>query len=107
MADSAGQVLNVKTVQVSGKITLNGAEPKPGTGCTTTQNPTAVRARVLLSDASRGHNIEVRILCKDPGYAFSTPLFPGTYEVRVRGEGWPGQDLPSNSYRAVSRIVIP
>ncbi|MHB8873235.1 MAG: hypothetical protein ACYC8T_06065, partial [Myxococcaceae bacterium] len=99
----SNQVFDVKTFVVSGRVTLNGATPaNVGTNCT--NYPNDVKASVVFTDSSKGYSVTADILCSSAAFAFSTQLFPGTYEVRVRGSSY--SNLPSASYQAATGYVV-
>ena len=103
-ADKSGLLLDVKTVQVSGKITLNGAAPTPtATYCPT--NPTAVTGHVRLIEATKGYTYSLNTLCKDAGFGFSGTIFPGTYQVTVDGQNT-YSDIPDPSFIARTGVLI-
>ncbi|MHB8875748.1 MAG: hypothetical protein ACYC8T_18840, partial [Myxococcaceae bacterium] len=96
-------VLDVKTFTVSGRVTLNGAAPaNVTTNCT--NYPNDVKASVLFTDSSRGYSVTADVLCSSATFAFSTQLYPGTYEVRVRGSSY--SNVPSASYQVATGYVV-
>ncbi len=91
-----GQVFDVKTVAFTGTLTLNGMTPNDiGTECLT--HPTDIKATVELTDKAKGHSITASIPCSSANYAFATPLFPGTWDVRVKGTN--RTDLPQAGFQ--------
>jgi hypothetical protein len=91
-------------VQLSGKITLNGAAPTPtATYCPT--NPTGVTGHVRLFEATKGYSYSLNTLCKDAGFGFSGTIFPGTYQITVDGQNT-YSDIPDPSFIARTGILI-
>ncbi|MFO0655567.1 MAG: hypothetical protein U0787_10865 [Polyangia bacterium] len=81
-----GLVFDLKTVRVSGAITLNGAAPATATAnCSTTQNAGYYKARVTFTETTNGYTFYADSLCKDAGYTFAQDIYPGTYKVTVQG----------------------
>ena len=109
-ADTNGLVLDVKTVQVSGKVTLNGATPMLGTLCPA--NPTLNTSVVRFTENTKGYVIDLGSLCADSTFSFSGQVYAGTYAIRVSN---PNDDRFSNlpvtstsvSYKAVTSLQIP
>lgn len=109
-ADTSGVVLDVKTVPLAGRITLNGAPPVRGTGCLTT--PSISGAVAVFSDEAQGYTITLPSPCSSADFSFSGPVLPGTYRVTVQN---PGTETLSNippsaykgSYQALSQLRIP
>src|SRR5207237_1031961 len=92
-----GLVLDVKTVKVSGTITLNGAASTTGTSCP--GSPTDYKARVSFHEVNHGYDFEQYVLCKDSGFDFQGVIFPGTYSVSVYGGHYSGfSNLPFQDY---------
>jgi hypothetical protein len=96
--------VDVKTVPVSGTVTLNGAAPADGPGCT--GNPMGQKALVVFTDVGRGQEISLPIPCSPAGYAFSGALFPGSYRVTVAAPNAALSNLPA-SYVAIPRLLVP
>lgn len=98
-----GQVFDVKTVAMSGTVTLNGMPPNDiGTECLT--HPNDVKATVTFTDAAKGHTIVANIPCSSANYAFATALFPGTYDVRVKGTN--RVDLPQSGFQVFAAKAV-
>ena len=105
-ANLANQIFDVRTIPVSGTVTLNGMTPTPlGTYCA--GSPSQPRAYVVFSDDDRGYTVTADILCSSTMDTFSTVLFPGTYEVRVYGRGNNASPLPTTQYLAAGGLVVP
>ena len=110
-ADMAGLNLDVKTVTVSGKVTLNGATPKVGSVCP--GNPTLSTSSIQFTEKTAGYIITLATYCNDNTFSYSGQLYPGTYTVRVNNPNGtnysniPGTPSNSLSYVAVAQIQIP
>ena len=110
-ANTAGADLNVSTVAVSGKVTLNSTTPTIGTNCA--GNPNINTAVIEFSEKKLGYVLYLGTYCKDNMYSYSGSLYPGTYSVRVNnpnGNGYsniPSASSNSQSFIAVSQILIP
>jgi hypothetical protein len=76
-------VVDVKTITLSGTVTLDGKVPTTGT-CA---SPTDVKARILLGDAARHLQQNIDIPCSATDYAFSGSVLPGTYSLWLEGLG--------------------
>jgi hypothetical protein len=103
-ADKSGVVLDVKLVQISGKVTLNGAAPKLDMTCP--GNPTGVTAHVRLTEMTKGYSFTFDTLCKDSGFGFSGTIYPGTYQAVVDGNRTLS-DVPVGTFVAISAIALP
>jgi hypothetical protein len=106
-ADVSGKTFDVKTVQLGGKATMNGADPANGGDCTS--RPSATKATVQLTDAARGYSFTLPMLCGDSGFAFSGAIFPGTYRVTVQGNSYSGlrfSNLPLASYLTDAALAV-
>jgi hypothetical protein len=100
--DNAGQcisgdpnslVLDVKTLKLSGTVTVNSRVPALKPAC----SATTVEAIVHLEDLGRGHSFDIPVLCSSSGAAFDAVVFPGDYTVTVTGD--PSlSELPSQAY---------
>ena len=107
----AGLVLDVKTVQVSGTVTLNGAAPLPAPFCSSVSNPDSAKARVTLTETTKGYTFVAVMRCKDANFNFSTAVYPGTYKMEVASyrvdstTTW--SNLPDVPYLAVRQMQIP
>ena len=94
--------LDVKTVSVDGKVTLDGRNPI-GASCSAT-NP---RGRVVLTDTQNPAAVFTLDLegCQAGTEAtFSGVVFPGTYRAVVRGVA---SDLPKADFVANAALAIP
>ncbi len=106
-ADKTGLSYDLKTVQLSGQVTLNGAAPANGPDCASF--PAAEKARVELIEITQGYYFRLPMSCTDTGFAFSGPVYPGTYRVSVKGlseNGFHLSNLPLDAYVAESALVI-
>ncbi len=80
-APVSGLAYDVKTYPVSGVVTMNGATPL-ATSCSYPSHG----ATVTLHDAAQGYTFSLNATCPSSGqWAFSGPVYPGTYEVTVSG----------------------
>jgi hypothetical protein len=104
--DLAGQVYDLKTVNVSGKVTLNGADPVPTTSCSTTSNPDDAKVELTFTDAKQGYSFSYSILCRDSGFNFAGMLYPGTYEVRVKRGYYVRSNVPTAAYLVNAALVV-
>lgn len=86
-ADQAHLVLDVKTVNIAGKVTLNGALPV--STCSS-----ASPATVNLQETTYGYNLNIPVPC-GTGFAWSGVVYPGTYKVAVLGNSY--ANLPQGS----------
>ena len=105
--DLTGKTLNVKTVQLSGKVTHNAADAQNSFGCRS--NPGADKAQVTLSDATSGARFTLPMSCSDSDFTFTGKLYPGTYRLSVEGLALDGtllSDLPEASYQIDPAFVI-
>ncbi len=105
-------VLDVKAYAVSGRATLNGANPaSTSTSCTVGTGGTSFgRGKVYLRDAAQGVAIEFPLEgCATTAATFSGTVFPGTYRVTVTGDwvGYDLSDLPNQEYVAVAQLRVP
>ena len=97
-ASLSGVVLDVKTVAVAGKITLNGALP-------TLTCMTSSPATVLFTEISQGYVLNTAVPCV-PNLAFTSSLYPGIYRVAVSGNS--NSNLPQGSpFVAIERLQVP
>jgi hypothetical protein len=101
--DLSGLLLNVQTVHISGKVTLNGAAPNLDPMCA--GNPSYVTARIRMTDAMHGYDYSLTTLCKDSSFSFAADVFPGTYAVRVDGTN-AYSDLPGASFLTDSALAV-
>ncbi len=106
-ADTTGQVFDVKTVQLGGKVTLNGKDPEVTMDCSATRNPYERKAQVQLVETSKGYTFTYGPRCQDGGFEFSGMLYPGTYQVLVsRGSSYQTSNLPTAGFIASSSLVV-
>jgi hypothetical protein len=105
-ADVSGKTLDVKTVRFAGKITLNGADPANGPDCA--RRPASEKARVVLTETSKGTSFSLPLFCSDSGFTFSGPLHPGTYRVSAQGssDGYKYSDLPLVPFVADAMLAV-
>ena len=107
--DPTMAALDVKTVQLAGRVTLNGADPvKTGTGCT--NYPSQSKANIRLTEPTRNYSFLISIPCSATDFAFSATVYPGTYRVTVEGNSYAGyiySNLPTQPYVIASRLQIP
>jgi hypothetical protein len=87
--------IDVKTVNVSGVITLNGAAPTTNPSCDA--DPAAPKATVTLTDVARGYKFALPVACSSTMFAWSGVVFPGTYSVSVVGES-DMSNLPNQAF---------
>ncbi|MCU1280068.1 MAG: hypothetical protein JWM53_3614, partial [bacterium] len=95
--------IDVKTVQVSGTVTLNGAAPTTLPSC----NPSAStpKASVRLTDVARGYSFDLPVPCSASTFSWSGVVFPGTYRVSVIGDS-NYSSLPAQSFVANGQLDI-
>ncbi|MBL9008693.1 MAG: hypothetical protein JNJ46_30820 [Myxococcales bacterium] len=107
-ADLMGQVFDVKTLRVAGRVTLNGKDPEVTTDCSDTRNPYERKAQVRLNDAVRGYTFTFGSLCLDSDWAFEGQIYPGTYQITAsRGSSYQTSNLPSTGYVMIERVQLP
>jgi hypothetical protein len=97
---------DVKTYNVAGAVTLNGANPVSNSGsCSVTATDTAnARGAVTLADKAHGYTFTTNLQgCASTAATFSTTVFPGTYVLTVKGAA---SDLPGASYLANGGLAI-
>jgi hypothetical protein len=110
-ADSSGLDFDVKTITISGHVTLNGAAPSVGTSCS--GNPQVATADLQFTEKTLGYVTDLYTRCGDPTFAFTGKLYPGTYSVRINNiNGTNYSNLPQapsayQAYQAVAAIQIP
>ena len=112
-ANVSGLALDVKTIKVSGKVTLNGATPMLGVDCPS--YPSAATASLLATESTKGYVTAMYTLCRDSTFSFSDQLYPGVYSIRVNGNtnascrfsNLPVGPSRSQSYVGVAQILIP
>jgi hypothetical protein len=68
-------VLDLRTVPVAGRVTLNGAAPEVALDCPD------FTARVHLVETTTGTTGQYLIPCDDPDFTFEVHVPPGTYQV--------------------------
>lgn len=91
--DTSDVVVDVKSVAVSGALTLEGAVPRITAACSTTAARIDFRPSAALPTS-------VEIPCTTPDFSFATRLYPGTYTVAVtspRGPSGSPTNLPEQS----------
>ncbi|MBU51463.1 MAG: hypothetical protein CL920_22465 [Deltaproteobacteria bacterium] len=102
-ANKSGLVLDVKTIDINGKITLNGQTPKiVESGCSATSGSKPVI--IQFTEKTYGYRFSIYLTCKQlntSGFTFSSPIYPGVYDAKVRDQ-YGYTNIPS-----VSQIVIP
>jgi hypothetical protein len=98
--DPSGLMLDVKTIKVSGTVTVNGKIPVTKAACT----PTTVEAIVHLDDTARGHSFDIPVLCSTTGAAFDAVVFPGNYKVTVTGDA-DLSELPGAAYPMADLVL--
>jgi hypothetical protein len=107
-SDTAGKTLDVKTVRVGGKVTLNALDPVNGPDCA--RLPGADKARVNLTEITYGYTFGLPMSCGGTTFTFSGSIYPGVYRAAVQGLSDGGRrysEIPLESYVAASRIQIP
>jgi len=104
--DLKGLVLDIKTLPVSGTVTLNGQTPKFGQYCTSKSSSKYLRVR--FKELTRGYTIEVIRPCSSQphDFSFQTNLFPGTYEVRASGYHSGYSNLPTTTQVIYDKLVV-
>jgi hypothetical protein len=102
-SDVTGQALDVKTANVGGSLTLNGAAPSTTTACN--PNPTATKANVQFVDPVSGYAFAVPVACSAANFAWSGVVYPGTYRISVAGAGG-YSNLPSEGFLATPRLKV-
>ncbi len=100
--------VNVKTVQISGKVTLNGKDPEITADCSTTRNPYERKAQVRFTEVSRGYTFTFGTQCRDADFSYSGDVYPGTYQIAAsRGSSVATSNLPSTQYVMIERVQLP
>ncbi len=99
-ASSLSELFEVKTLPVSGGVTMDGAQPT-----STCAGPSAARAAVLFEDAQQGYAFTLPVPCPSQAtpFTFEGALFPGTYRVSVRGGA---SALPPVAARVRPSLVV-
>jgi hypothetical protein len=103
ISSSASNVaLDVKTANVAGTLTLNGAAPTSDPSCT--GNPTQTKATVTLRDAKLGYSFTFNVPCSSSTFAWTGQVFPSSYVVNVSGGSY--SNLPSESFLANGALAV-
>ena len=89
--------IDVKTVNVGGVITLNGAAPTTLPACNA--QPASAKANVHLVDTARGYAFDLPVPCSATTFAWTGVVFPGTYKVTVTGDS-NYSSLPTQAFMA-------
>jgi hypothetical protein len=94
----SGLVLDVKTIDVSGVVTYNGAQPT--SSCTSGD-----RAEVMFHETTQGYSFSIPVPCDGANapFNFSGKAFPGTYRLSVRNKS---SNLPVIDYVAAPSLNI-
>jgi hypothetical protein len=96
-AAMSGLALDVKTVSVSGTITMNGGAPQ--VSCYAAGHSIA---KVIFEETTLGYRIELLGRCSTSGstapITFSGTVYPGTYKISVIGY---------EDYSSYSQTLIP
>jgi hypothetical protein len=95
--------IDVKTVNVAGTVTLNGAAPTTLPSCN--PSPSTSKASVHLVDVARGYSFDLPVPCSASTFSWSGVIFPGTYKVSVIGDS-NYSSLPAQSFVANAQIDI-
>jgi hypothetical protein len=103
-AAQANLSLDVKTLNVAGKVTLNAATPSTSTNCNT--NPNSAKANVTFNDTSDGYTFTLPVLCSSADFSWTGVVFPGVYQVTVDGPGG-FSSLPKNADLVVPQLKLP
>jgi hypothetical protein len=107
-ADLMGQVFDVKTLRVAGRVTLNGKEPEATMDCSDIRNPYERKAQVRFNDDVRGYAFTFGSRCIDSGWMFEGQIYPGTYQITAsRGSSYATSNLPSTGYVMIERVQLP
>ncbi len=98
-ADVGSLAYDVKTVLVSGTVTMNGALPT--SACTSSD-----RATVVFADGARGYTFDIAVPCNGATtpFTFGGYVYPGTYRVSVVGGN---SALPKANYVVFSALQVP
>src|SRR4051812_29093487 len=89
--------IDVKTINVGGTISLNGAAPTTLPACNA--QPASAKANVHLVDSARGSSFDLPVPCSSTTFAWSGVVFPGTYKVTVSGDS-NYSSLPTQAFQA-------
>ncbi len=107
-ADLMGQVFDVKTLRVAGRVTLNGKDPEVTMDCSASRNPYERKAQVRFAEPVRGYTFTFGTQCVDSGWAFEGQVYPGTYQITAsRGSSYGTSNLPSTGYVMIERVQLP
>ncbi|HEX6836414.1 MAG TPA: hypothetical protein VF334_07555, partial [Polyangia bacterium] len=101
--DTTAIGVDVKTVNVSGTVTLNGAAPSTLPACNA--NPASTKASVHLVDAARGYTFDLPVPCSASTFTWSGVVFPGAYKVTVTGDS-NYSSLPSQAFVANPELDV-
>lgn len=98
-ADQTGIGLDVVTRSVAGVVTMNGQQP-------TSNCSSSDRASVRFHEPTQGYDLTFAVPCTGGSspFAFTGSVFPGTYEVWVRGGLW---SLPRESFLVIGNLAVP
>jgi hypothetical protein len=100
--NSPSNALDVKTANIGGTITLNGATPTSDPACTS--SPTTTKAIVRLSNDKLGYSFDLDVPCSSSTFAWSGAIFPGTYDVSVAGANY--SNLPTQPFVAGGALTV-
>ncbi len=95
--------IDVKTVSVSGTVTLNGAAPSTLPSCN--PSPSTAKATVHLADVARGYSFDLPVPCSASTFTWSGVVFPGSYKVTVTGDS-NYSSLPSQGFVANAQLDV-
>ncbi|HWE29106.1 MAG TPA: hypothetical protein VHB97_13955 [Polyangia bacterium] len=95
--------IDVKTVNVGGTITLNGAAPSTLPSCN--PSPATAKATVHLVDTARGYQFELPVPCAASTFSWSGVVFPGSYKVTVTGDS-NYSSLPTQAFVANADLEV-
>jgi hypothetical protein len=102
--------LDVKTIQFSGTVTLNGANPvSNSTNCAVTPTGTSFALGVIRLIETTTGAVFTTVLqggCTNTPATFSMTLLPGTYQVTVDGSAASSNLLSGGWYVANSALVV-
>lgn len=97
-AATASLDMDVPATIVSGSVTLNGRPPLPNVLC----GGQGIGAADLSFFTPRGDSYQAVVDCASG--AFSLPLFPGPYQVRIFGRQ---SDVPWTDHEVITRLAVP
>jgi hypothetical protein len=75
--------------------------------CSATANSGAVKAQVFLNETTKGYAFSTDLYCRDNNFSFASTIYPGLYSIAVRGGSLSYDNLPTQSFLAVTRIQLP